>query len=151
MQPGKAAAAAALAQEAAAAREADATAAAKAASAHASAALAERNRPKSEVMKRADAFDRLDKDAKVLPCLLPSSVSVGEKSSKLLMEFERREAEARAAPVLRDVKATDVRNSKIFDKLKEFEANDARARAEPRLEKTFSQRQIEANLVPVAA
>lgn len=142
----KAAAAAALAQEAARAREADATAQAAAASAHAAAILEKRNRPQSEVMKRAGAFDQLDADSKTSPPLKQVSaaaVAVGERNSKLLQEFERREAEARAAPVLQDVRTTDVRNSKIFDKLKEFEANDARAAAEPKLEKTFSQRQDE--------
>lgn len=154
MSSSKAAAAAALAQEAALAREADATAQAAAASAHASAMLEQRNRPQSEVMKRAGAFDKLDADSKAPPQLkeVPAnSVSVGERNSKLLLEFERREAEARAAPVLRDVRTTDVRNSKIFGKLQEFEANDARAAAEPKLEKTFSQRQGERAAVAAAA
>ena len=142
-------AAAALAQEAALAREADATRQAAAVSAHASAMLEQqqqmRQRPQSEVMRRAGAFDKLDAEARAAPQLkeVPDSIPVGERNSKLLQEFERREAEARAAPVLRDVRTTDVRNSKIFGKLQEFEANDARAAAEPKLEKTFSQREGE--------
>lgn len=102
-------------------------------------------RPDTAVLRRASAFDQMDETARKTPELTPvQTVPVGAKSAKLLAGFEAKEAAARAPPVLQSVEKTDLRKSKLFDKLQEYEANDARAAAEPKLEKTFAQRQAEA-------
>lgn len=95
----------------------------------------------TEVMKRVNAYDALDAQARAAPELVAvSAVAVGSNNAKLLDHFEAKEAAARASPKLRKVDKTDVRNSRIFNMLQEYEANDARVAAEPRLSKTFSQR-----------
>jgi len=92
-------------------------------------------------MKAASAFDALDARSKAAPKLEHvHDVAVGERNLALLAAFEKKEADARAPPVLQNVTQTDVRASKIFGKLQEFEANDAKVRAEPKLEQPFSQK-----------
>lgn len=95
------------------------------------------------VLKQAGQFDKLHEDALKPPPLRAVTVIKGRESMKLLEGFEQKEAQSRAVPELVTVEKSDLRSSKLFDKLKEYEENDKRAAAEPRLEKTFMQRQRE--------
>lgn len=100
-------------------------------------------RPKSEVLKQAGAFDELDARARSVPELeVVDVVEVGERNAAVLRTFEEREREARAPPVLRQIETVS-RGSKIVDTLRDFELSEARVRAEPKLHKTFNQRQSE--------
>lgn len=97
------------------------------------------------VLKKAGQFDKLHEDALRPPPLQAVTVIRGKESMRLLEGFEAKEAESRAVPQLVAVERSDLRSSKLFDKLKEYEDNDKRAAAEPRLEKTFIQRQRESS------
>lgn len=100
-------------------------------------------RPETAVMKQAGAFDKFHEDALKAPEVKQQQFAVGAKSKRLLDGFEKKEAEARAPPVLVNVDKTDVRRSKLFDKLQGYEALDAQAAADPKLDKTFVEKERE--------
>lgn len=95
------------------------------------------------VLKQAGAFDQLHAEAHRPPELKQVEVKVGKRSSVLLEGFEQKEAAARAMPELVNVDNKDLKQSKLYEKLREYEAKDAKAAAEPKLEKTFMQRERE--------
>lgn len=95
------------------------------------------------MLKAANAFDKLHKDAHTPPPKENFHVRVGCNSRRLLNGFEQKEAEARAKPVLRDVRNGDLKQSKLYGKLREFEQKDEAVRLEQSMVKTFSERQRE--------
>jgi hypothetical protein len=120
-------------------------AAAEEATAAEAAARAVPRRLTSRVDQKRDMYERLEHDARSPPELVPlAQVVVGQRSRKLLEGFEKKEAEARAPPVLQSIDRKDLRCSTEFAKmLGDYEDKDAKAAAEPKLEKTFVQREKE--------
>lgn len=100
-------------------------------------------RPETEVLRRATAFDKLEEEANRSPSLRDIKVVMGEHNRRLLEGFEAKEAESKAVPNLVKVDSKDLRQSKLYEKLKEYEANDERVRLEPKLETSFLQREKE--------
>lgn len=98
------------------------------------------------VLKKAGQFDQLHAEALRMPTLRDVKVVRGANSMRLLEGFEQKEAEARAVPELIKVEEVNVRESRLYDKLREFELKEAKARAEPKLEKTFVQKERENSL-----
>lgn len=102
-------------------------------------------RPQSRVERQTSMYEQLDQAARAPPELRTvASVEMGEKSKKLLDNFEEKERAAHAKPELVAVDKNDLRCSDVFTKmLGDYEENDAKAAAEPKLEKTFVQKEKE--------
>lgn len=121
-----------------------AEAAAKAKAAINAASQSDDNKPRdTAVLRQAGQFDQLHEEALKMPSLKDIRVVRGANSMRLLEGFEQKEAEARAMPELVNIDEVDVKESRLYDKLREFELKEEKARAEPRLEKTFMQKQRE--------
>lgn len=133
-------------QQAQAAAEAAARAKAQAAQAEKEREEAEKPRRDTAVLKKAGQFDQLHADALRMPTLRDVKVVRGTNSMRLLEGFEQKEAEARAVPQLIKVDEVNVRESRLYDKLREYELKEEKAKAEPRLEKTFVQKERENSL-----